>query len=133
MQGCAPDTGIGQQPPDSPPALNSVHSGRDSVMRLKVTFSGTCRTLKIWACENLDIRLHSAFTNAALVAGYSLVDDIEVDLKNTRIIRDSGLALLMMLRRKSGRQCERIRLVNCPQDLQARLSRDKLGNQFQIV
>lgn len=102
-------------------------------MQLKITFSGTCRTLKIWACENLDLRLHSAFTNAALVAGYSLVDDIEIDLAHTRTIRDSGLALLMMLRRKSGRQCERIRLVNCPAELQARLSRDNLVGQFQIV
>lgn len=102
-------------------------------MHIKTIFRGTKRTLRIWVCESLDIRLHTAFSNAALVANYTLIDDIEIDLRDTHIVRDSGLALLLMLRRIAGRQCGHIKLLNCPADLQSRLSRNNLAGQFRIV
>lgn len=102
-------------------------------MQIKTIFRGTNRTLRIWASEILDLRLHSAFSNAALVANYTLIDDIEIDLRDTHVIRDSGLALLLMLGRKAGRRCGLIKLINCPEDLQARLSRNNLAGHFQFV
>jgi ABC-type transporter Mla MlaB component len=102
-------------------------------MQIRTILSETGRTLKIWASENLDIRLHKDFSNAAIVANYRLIDDIEIDLKNTRIVRDSGLALLLMLSRKTGLQKDHIRLLNCPADLEARLSSNSLAGHFQIV
>ena len=102
-------------------------------MQIRTILSETGRTLKIWASENLDLRLHKDFTNAAIVANYRLIDSIEIDLKNTRVIRDSGLALLLMLSRKTGLQKDHIRLLNCPENLQARLSGSKLASHFQVV
>jgi ABC-type transporter Mla MlaB component len=109
------------------------HRGGPDVMKFKTILTATGRTLKIWACDNLDIQLHSAFANAAVVANYALIDDIEIDLKNTRTVRDSGLALLLMLFRRSGLRDGHIRLVNCPKDLKTRLSRNNMAGHFRIV
>lgn len=102
-------------------------------MQLSTTTSDTGRTLRIWASESLDLQQHETFTKAALVASYTLINDIEIDLQNTRIIRDSGLALLMMLRRKTRRQDRRIRLINCPEELRTRFFSNALAGDFQIV
>ena len=102
-------------------------------MQIRTILGETGRTLRIWASENLDIRSHEDFSNAAMVANYRLIDRIEIDLKNTRIIRDSGLALLLMLSRKTGLRKEHFRLLNCSEDLQARLSSNNLACHFQIV
>ncbi|MEZ5543458.1 MAG: hypothetical protein R3F42_15680 [Pseudomonadota bacterium] len=102
-------------------------------MQIRTVLNGTRRTLKIWVCETLDVQLHAAFANTAVVANYTLIDDIEIDLQHTRVIRDSGLALLMMLQHKCARHCSRIRLVNCSEELRSRLLLNNLAGHFQIA
>lgn len=100
-------------------------------MQISTIANGSGRTLRIRTNENLDLQQHGIFSKAAIVADYTLIDDIEIDLENTRIIRDSGLALLLMLSRKSKSGC--IRILNCPKDLQKLLSMNNSAGYFQIV
>jgi ABC-type transporter Mla MlaB component len=107
-------------------------SGGDGTMQIKTIINDTGRTLRIWVSDCLDLQLHGVFTKAALVASYILINDIEIDLQNTREIRDSGLALLLMLARKSGLQHGSIKLVNCPRELRSRLLQNNLNGHFQV-
>ncbi len=102
-------------------------------MHISTIISSTGRTMRICASKYLDLQEHATFSNAAIIASYALVDDIEIDLQKTRIVRDSGLALLLMLYRRAKLKNSRIKLLNCPKELQNRLFRNNIAGHFQIV
>ncbi|MEZ5541002.1 MAG: hypothetical protein R3F42_03050 [Pseudomonadota bacterium] len=102
-------------------------------MQIRTIINDTGRTLRIWANESLDLQQHDTFSKAAIVASYTLINDIEIDLQNTRIIRDSGLALLLMLRRKTRQRNGSMRLINCPAELQTRFSNTSLAGDLRIA
>ena len=57
---------------------------------------------------------------------------IAVDLAHTRQIRDSGLAMLLMLHRRAGLPRGQIRLLNCRPEVRSRLRESGLGGHFAV-
>lgn len=80
--------------------------------------------------ERLDLRFHRAFAHACELAEGARAGAIEIDLANTRHVRDSGLAMLLMLHRRAGRLRNHIRLVNCRPEVRSRLFKSGLGDHF---
>jgi len=102
-------------------------------MQIKTAKNGNGRTLMISADESLDCQIHSEFSEAAIVASYPWIKNIEIDLRSTKIIRDSGLSILLMLSRKSGLQRDQIKLVNCRPEIRVRLKRCKFVGDLQVA
>jgi len=100
-------------------------------MQIKTVGSGYCRTLRICIDKCLDCSVHSIFSQAAVLANYPWINDIEIDLGKTRIIRDSGLSMLSMLSVKLGSQRDRIKLTNCRPEIRARLHNSVLAGHLQ--
>ncbi|MDX1697740.1 MAG: hypothetical protein R3308_05600 [Thiohalobacterales bacterium] len=102
-------------------------------MKIKTTDNRNGKTLLIRADRTLDCKIHSLFSDAALVARYPWINRIEIDLRKTRIIRDSGLSMLSMLRNKSGMQKRQIRLVNCRPEIRIRLIESPLARFLHVA
>jgi anti-anti-sigma regulatory factor len=102
-------------------------------MQIKTVDNANGRTLVIRADESLDCQIHSDFSQAAIVASYPWIKNIEIDLRSTTIIRDSGLSILSMLSRKSGLQRNHIKLVNCRPEIRARLRKCKLVRDLLVA
>ena len=102
-------------------------------MRIKTTDNRSGKTLQIRADKTLDCKIHSVFSDAALVARTPWINQIEIDLRKTRLIRDSGLSMLSMLRNKSGLQRRQIRLVNCRPEIRTRLIQSPLAGFLHVA
>jgi anti-anti-sigma regulatory factor len=102
-------------------------------MVISTTSNDTGRTLLIKTDQILDLETFSMFSNAALVASYPWINDIEIDLRSTTTIRDSGLSMLLMLSKKSGMKKPQIRLLNCSPEIRDQLTRHRLDNRLEVA
>ena len=102
-------------------------------MKFKTTDNSNGKTLLIRADKTLDCNTHSMFSDAALVASSPWINDIEIDLSKTTLIRDSGLSMLSMLGKKSGLKRCQIRLVNCRPEIQTRLIQSPLTSFLHVA
>jgi anti-anti-sigma regulatory factor len=102
-------------------------------MKLSSMYTLLGRVVTIEADEDLDLRSHGTFLYACRLAQDADLWAIEVNLRKTRTVRDSGLAMLLMLRRRIGPEGNRIRLVNSNPDIRSRLLSSGVGAKFQIV
>lgn len=91
------------------------------------------RTIRICADENLDWRIFKIFDRAAAQASCGKIKSIEVDFQKTRIIRDSGLNMLLMLVKLSGLSSNQIVLVNCRPEIQERLYETRFSGRFHVA
>ena len=103
------------------------------MMKIRTADNGKGKTLLIRADKTLDCKTHSVFSEAALVASYPWINDIEIDLRKTTLIRDSGLSMLSMLRKKSGLQRRHIKLVNCRPEIRSRLIQSPLARFLHVA
>jgi hypothetical protein len=83
---------------------------------------------------------HLSLCNAAVFGSMNLSEaeyrehgTIDVNLRRTRTIRTSGMAMLLMLQRLTGWESSRIRLLNCNPEIRKQLKRSPVGQQFQVV
>jgi anti-anti-sigma regulatory factor len=102
-------------------------------MKLAAIQTSIGRVIAIETDEDLDLRSHGVFVDACKLADDPHLKAIEVNLGRTRNIRDSGLAMLMMLRESTSRVSNRIRLVNCSPEIRSRLAASSIATQFQLV
>ena len=93
----------------------------------------TGRVISIETDEELDLTCHSVFVDACRQAEYFEHGTIDVNLRRTRTIRTSGLAMLLMLKKLTGWESSRIRLLNCNPEIRKQLMRSQVGQQFQVV
>ena len=96
-------------------------------MQIKTSDTGNGRTVKIRTDEQLDAKILDVVSQAVILANSPWIDKIEIDLRKTRVIRDSGLSLLSRLCEKSGLSRNHIGLVNCRPEIRPRLIRSKLS------
>jgi anti-anti-sigma regulatory factor len=82
---------------------------------------------------DLDLRLRDIIMQAVVCAQRDVASRIVVDLRKTRRIFDSGLAMLMLLNDRSWRLSGKIRIINCRPELKHRLMRNLLPDNFNLV
>lgn len=99
-------------------------------MQTVETGRATSRKLRIRTDECLDWRSYNLFDSAALKSNYHPIKEIEIDLRNTRVIKDSGLTMLLMLIKQSGQARDGIALVNCRPELRSRLAECTFSSRF---
>lgn len=102
-------------------------------MEISVSETDSEKVVTIEVDERLDCSVHSAFNRACRLAEATKTRNIVVDLKKTRRIADSGLAMLMMLRNRLGRVKNRVLLVNCRPEFRKSLSMIQFPAQFRIA
>ena len=90
------------------------------------------RKLRICTDECLDWRSYNLFDSAAQKSNYHPIQEIEIDLRNTRVIKDSGLTMLLMLIKQSGLTRDGIALVNCRPEVRSRLAECSFSGRFQF-
>jgi anti-anti-sigma regulatory factor len=104
-----------------------------TTMKLSTRRASTGRVISIETDEELDLKSHGVFVDACRLSEHPEHSTINVDLVKTRSLRDSGVAMLLMLRELTGPERPRIRLLNCNPDIRNQLLKSKLGQQFQVV
>ena len=102
-------------------------------MQIKTTDNGNGRTVSIQTDERLDWKVHGIFSQVTILANSPWIENIEIDLRQTRIIRDSGLSLLSVLCMKSGLSRNHIGVVNCRPELRAQLLNSKLAGYLRVL
>ncbi|MGB7930821.1 MAG: hypothetical protein WCH04_01115 [Gammaproteobacteria bacterium] len=102
-------------------------------MKLSTNHTSIGRVITIEVDEVLDLQSHGIFVDACKLAEHHDQNTIDVNLRNTRNIRDSGLAMLLMLREITGCESDSIRLVNFSPEIRGQLITSKVGKQFHIV
>ena len=104
-------------------------------MKLATKHTPVGAVITIEIDENLDLTSNGVFVDASRLAEHAGVGSIEVDLAKTRTMRDSGLAMLLMLNKLTDRNRNRnpIRLVNCSPQIRSRLAASSLATQFRIT
>jgi len=102
-------------------------------MKLSTSNSSTGRVISIEADPELDLTAHCVFVDACRLAEHPEHNTIDVDLRKTRKIRASGVAMLLMLRELTGREGPRIRLRNSNPDIREQLMKSIVSQQLQVV
>jgi hypothetical protein len=102
-------------------------------MKLTTRHTSTGRAISIETDEELDLKCHGVFVDACRLAEHPEYSMIDVDLLNTRNIRASGVAMLLMLRELTGWESARIRLLNCNPEIRKQLMTSIVGQQLQVV
>lgn len=102
-------------------------------MKLSSRYFPTGRVIFIETDEELDLTSHSIFVDACRLAKHPEHSAIDVNLMKTRTIRASGVAMLLMLRKLTGWERSRIRLLNCNPEILKQLMRSRLAQQFQVM
>ena len=90
------------------------------------------KVITIEADSVLDLNAFQTFLSASSLANTTDSNSIEVDLEKTRQIRDSGLAMLQLLRKRTRWSCP-IRFVNWDPVVHGRLAASRIGTQFQFT
>jgi anti-anti-sigma factor len=88
--------------------------------------------IKVDVDENLDVSVHSLFVQACEAAAGSGAAEIAVNMRKARHVRDSGLAMLLMLRERAGRLGDTVRLVNCSPAFKRQLLAHRLDAHFSL-
>jgi hypothetical protein len=91
------------------------------------------RVIAIDVDESLDLRVHSLFVQACELVAGSESGAIEVNVANTRQVRDSGLAMLMMLGQRAAGLAGGVRLVNCAPELRRWLRARRLDTDLKLA
>ena len=99
-------------------------------MRVKQFDDSNGRTLRVYTDRCLDVSIHSVFSQ---VIDNPQVNVLEIDLRKTKLIRDSGLSMLSMLTNKSGLKREHIKLVNCRPKIRTRINNSFLVGRLQVL
>ena len=102
-------------------------------MKLSTRNSANGRVISIEADAELDLKAHGVFVDACRRAEYPEHNTIDVDLRRTRKIRASGMAMLLMLRELTGREGPRIRVRNSNPDIRKQLMKSIVSQQLQVV
>lgn len=102
-------------------------------MKLATIHTPVGKVIIIETDETLDLTSNGVFLDASRLAEHPDISSIEVDLAKTLTIRDSGLAMLLMLRKLTDSNRNRIRLVNCGSLIRSRLATINMARQFQIT
>jgi hypothetical protein len=105
---------------------------QERMMKLAAVNTSDGRVIRIEADERLDLSVHGVFVHACKLAEYPNLRAIEVNLGKTRHIRDSGLAMLLMLREGAGHFDKTIKLFNCSPEIRNRLQESRVLTGFQI-
>ena len=101
-------------------------------MKIVTADIGNGDTIKIRMGKSLDLRALSMVTRVCNLVKYPQVRHVVIDLKNTRHIRGSGLAMLILLRQRTGKLVRHITIVNCRPELKNRLSVSSLTTALQF-
>jgi hypothetical protein len=101
-------------------------------MELTTVLKGDGRVIAIDVDENLDLSVHSLFVQACELAADPGSDTIEVNVGRTLNVRDSGLAMLLMLRDCAGHLGQRVKLVNCSPELRSSLLARRMDGHFSL-
>ena len=83
--------------------------------------------------RNLDLRLCDIFLKAAAQAQRLAASRMVVDLRQTRRLYDSGLAMLMLLHDRAWYLTEKIRITNCRPEIRDRLTDDLFPRLFNLA
>jgi len=102
-------------------------------MKLSTSNSTTGRVIAIETDAELDLKAHGIFVDACRLAEYPEHNTIDVDLRRTRTIRASGMAMLLMLRELTGREGPHIRLRNCNPEIRSQLMKSIVSQQLQVM
>ena len=113
--------------------LESCFAPRTNVMKLATKHTPVGAVITIEIDENLDLTSHGVFSDASRLAGHADVRSIEVDLGKTRTVRDSGLAMLLMLSKLTDHNRNPIRLINCRPEISNRLTASGEATRFRIT
>lgn len=94
--------------------------------------SYAAKTLTLNVGRALDLTQHSIFTQAVQRADSEAVR-LVVDLKETEEIRDSGLAMLLMLKDRSDKTGAAIDIVNCKPTMKFLLQKRGFSDGFRFI
>jgi anti-anti-sigma regulatory factor len=90
----------------------------------------TCKSLRLRACERLDLSDCRRFLRAARLLRGSQLDHVVIDLMATRQVPNSGLTLLLLLLGHAGDRVDRVTLVNCAPAVYRRLRQARIPISF---
>jgi anti-anti-sigma regulatory factor len=90
-------------------------------MKLLTIHTSIGKGITIETSEDLDPRSHSVFMHAYKLAKHLNLNRIEVDLGKTQTIRDSGLAILLLLSKRINGESISIKLINCSPEIRSQL------------
>lgn len=80
----------------------------------------------------LDFRAHGLFCEACAQSGLHKDIRYVIDMRETERVHDSGLGLLLMLRKRAGDKAD-IQIVNCPPEIRDMLAMRELAGRFDIA
>ena len=109
--------------------LNSIRG--ISRTQLNVCEDGSVVTIRVG--RDLDLRLCKVFLKAAAQAQRLAASRIVVDMRQTRRLYDSGLAMLMVLHDRAWYLTEKIRITNCSPEIRGRLTGGLLPKLFNLA
>jgi len=109
----------------------SNHAPGLSQTLLNVSEDGSVVIIRVG--RNLDLRLCDIFLKAAAQAQRLAASRIVVDLRQTRRLYDSGLAMLMLLHDRAWYLTEKIRITNCRPEIRDRLTDDLFPRLFNLA
>jgi len=103
-------------------------------MKVSVVDSLAGEVVLVCADERLDLTAYDVFSEAArLVAKNPSSEAIVVDLLHTRLLFDSGKAMLLSLREKAGRLKGKIYLANLTPEIKHKLNQGRFPVLFNII
>jgi anti-anti-sigma regulatory factor len=103
------------------------------MMQLVTADNGNSDTINIRTGESLDFSTCGMVTHVCNLAKHPQIRYVVIDLGNTKHIRDSGLAMLILLRQRIRKLVWQITIVNCKPELKNRLSVSSLTTAFQFA
>ena len=104
----------------------------DHAMQAIKLKTGKTQTLKVRADECLDWRSYPLFDEAALNCSHRAIRKMQIDLRNTRSIKRSGLMMLLQLIKQSGLPGDNIAIVNCRPEIRSQLAGCSFSNRFRL-
>ena len=102
-------------------------------MQIVTSENGNDDTIHIRTGESLDLSACNVITRVCNLASYRQVRFVVIDLGNTSNIRDSGLAMLILLRQRIGKMVRQITIINCRPEVKSRLLVSSLTTDFHFV
>jgi HptB-dependent secretion and biofilm anti anti-sigma factor len=102
-------------------------------MKMKPTISTEGNVITLSIAERLDFSAHDNFCEAAQHGAAHRGAKYVIDLGRTERIYDSGIGLLLMLRKRAGGGDADIRIVNCRPELKDALTACDRSGAFWIT
>jgi anti-anti-sigma regulatory factor len=102
-------------------------------MQIVTADNGKEDTINIRTGESLDLSACDVVTRVCNLARYPQIHFVVIDLGNTKHIRDSGLAMLLLLGQRARKLVRRITIVNCRPEVKNRLLVSSLTKAFKFA